>query len=483
MSEDLQNINLPLAETELANQTNATFSGSEGGSADQPLLIYQSKKEVGTYIDRLKALQTSLKKMDALPTQIIFPDQKEEALGLVSRYVTTTRKLVDLIAKHGLTKEFDSYSYRVAHFQHLNEWLNVVVRLQFATALNAVLNTLNDSLDSDEPYKWGVLEINDNGLYSINGKELTFGEKVDIFTTDEKIVGGVVFDSQESLNCKAFGEDTLPVIHYEAEELKNLDYDSVQKRYDAKIKTGEHLLGVDAWSFFNVLLYKKHVPESAPIELHTSLLSMQDRDPSLASFQYEKDIKELNETDLPFGINLLMIPAVQSYFCKIKARHDAFMESIRLVKSNEKEFRKKVKAGVGDNVLLGFADLLQYLAGNRSKLVKLRLVLASGEIVDAVTIDRQFTMEKLHIFNRYNIATVRFNEIKFKVKKKTKLKEDDFELTERVILDTEVVAITKNEVKFYYFDDTASEENDQHFAMYMKLRREFKALTKAEKEA
>ena len=44
MSEDLQNINL----LPVANQQDNVFSGSEGGSADTPLLVYQSKKEVGT---------------------------------------------------------------------------------------------------------------------------------------------------------------------------------------------------------------------------------------------------------------------------------------------------------------------------------------------------------------------------------------------------------------------------------------------------
>lgn len=477
MSEDLQNINLLPA----TNQQDSVFSGSEGGSADTPLLVYQSKKEVGTYIDRLKALHTSLKKTDALPTQIIFPEQNEQALGLTAKYVHTIRSLVDLLMKHGLTKQFDSYSYRVAHFQHLNEWLNIVVRLQFATALNAVRNTLNEALDSDDPFQWGVLEIDDKGIYSIDGQELTFGEKVDIFTTSEKVVSGVIFDSHESLNCKAYGEDTLPVVHYETSELKNLDYDSIQKRYDSAISEKEHLLGVDAWSFFNVLLYKKHLPESNPIELCNNLLSMQDRDPSLTSFQYEKDIEFIRDLNLPFGVEQLLIPAVQSYFCKKKDRHDELMDSIRLMKTNEKDFRKKVKAGVGDAVLLGFADLLQYLAGQRSKLVKLRLVLASGEVVDVATTDRQFTMEKLHIFNRYNISQVLFTGIKFKAKKKGKIKEDHFELTDRMIKDTDVVAVIMSEAKFYYFDETATEDNDQHFAMYMKLRRDYKAIAKMEK--
>lgn len=63
-------------------------------------------------------------------------------------------------------------------------------------------------------------------------------------------------------------------------------------------------------------------------------------------------------------------------------------------------------------MLLGFLDLLQYLAGERSKLVKLRVILATGEVVDVVTIDRRYTMEKLHIFNRFNIAGIVFTAIK-----------------------------------------------------------------------
>lgn len=31
------------------------FSGSVGGDPDQPLLVYQQKREVGTYLDRLRA--------------------------------------------------------------------------------------------------------------------------------------------------------------------------------------------------------------------------------------------------------------------------------------------------------------------------------------------------------------------------------------------------------------------------------------------
>ena len=74
-----------------------------------------------------------------------------------------------------------------------------------------------------------------------------------------------------------------------------------------------------------------------------------------------------------------------------------------------------------------------------------------------------------------------FTGIKFKAKKKGKIKEDHFELTDRMIKDTDVVAVIMSEAKFYYFDETATEDNDQHFAMYMKLRRDYKAIAKMEK--
>lgn len=487
MSEELQNIKTETEQPSLipaATQAdNMPFSGSEGGDPDAPLLIYQQKREVGSYIDRLKALQVSLKRDFPLPTQILFPNQNEEALDLVNRYVGTIRKLVDLLAKHGMTKEFDSYSYRVAHFQHLEQWINVVVRLQFATAFKAVLNTLNDALDPGAKYKWGILEVSKEGIYSINGTELTFGEKVDVFTCSEKIVAGLIFDSHEALNCKAFEGDTLPIVHYEQDDLKNLDSDSVRLRYENKVPENEHLLNVDAWSFLNVLLYKKHEPEIEPIEIYTSILSMQDRDPGLTAAQYDEDTQYLSELELPFGLDRILLPAVQSYFCKYKERHDLFIETVKTLEKDAKAFKKKVKASAGDSVLLGFLDLLHYLAGERSKLVKLRLILKTGELVDAATIDRRFTMEKLHIFNRYNTAPVFFTAIKPMAKKKGKVNEDRFELTDRLIKDTDVIAIIKETTKFYYFDDTVTEKNDIHFAMYMQLRRAYKQLVKEEKEA
>lgn len=484
MSTDLESLEVTTTAAEPLKATD-DFKMQAGLDQDDktPLLIYRSRKEVGAYLDRLRALQTTLKREEPLPTQMLFPNQSEEALQLAGRYIGTIRKLTDLLVKHGSTKEFESYSFRVAHFQNLNEWINIVVRLQFATALKSVLNTLNESLDPDAKYKWGVLEVDDAGIFSIDGKEITFGEKVDVFTTAETQHSGLIFDSHEALNCKAFDTETLPIVHYELDELKNLDSESMQKRYDAGISEKEHLLGVDAWSFFNVLFYKKHEPEVEPIQIFSRMLSMQDRDPALNSIQYDKDIETVSETELPFGLNLIAVPAIQSYFCKYLSRHQDYLKTIQMVKDNEKEFKKKVKAGVKDSILLGFLDLLQYLAGERSKLVKVQLILGTGEIVNAVTRDRQFSMEKLHIFNRFNIGTVYFNEIKSVTKKKTKFKDDAFELTDRLIKDTDVVAIVKSETKFYYFDDTATEESDPYFAMYMKIRRDFKQLDKTEKEA
>lgn len=482
MSEELQNINLPEL-TLTSSQDSMPFSGSVGDDPDQPLLVYQQKREVGTYLDRLRALMTSLKREAPLPSQILFPNQKEEAMELADRYVKTIRTLVTMLAKHGSTKEFESYSFRVAHFQHLDEWINIVVRLQFVTALNSVLNTLNETLDSHAKHKWGILEVDKNGIYSINGEELVLGEKIDIFNTKEQIIPGLIFDSHECLNCKVFGEDTLPVIHYDENDLKNLDSDSAKLRSDLQIGEKEHLLGTDAWSFINVLLYKKHEEDVEAIEIKTNILSMQDRDPALTAAQYEGDLEYLSELNLPFGIDRVMIPAVQSYFCKYKERHDKFLETLKQVKENEKDFKKKVKAAVKDSVLLGFLDLLQYLAGERSKLVKLRVILATGEVVDVVTIDRRYTMEKLHIFNRFNIAGIVFTAIKPSSKKKGKIKEDDFELTDRIIKDTEVVVICKEATKFYYFSDEVTEQTDMHFAMYMKLHRQYKQLLKTEKEA
>ena len=149
---------------------NEELTGGINHGEESNLPFFTRITDTPLFIDRAKILLRSLANRPPLPTQIMFPEQDPEALALVEKYITGIENIFKVLEKHGMNKSVESYAFRLVHFIKENDWVNIVVRLQFATSLYALFQTLNDNLSSSAKNKWGVLEYDiEKNEYSING--------------------------------------------------------------------------------------------------------------------------------------------------------------------------------------------------------------------------------------------------------------------------------------------------------------------------
>ena len=177
-----------------------------------------------------------------------------------------------------------------------------------------------------------------------------------------------------------------------------------------------------------------------------------------------------------------------------------FRDRVHALYKNQLAFRKTlseepfIKQLPNKNfTITSIYDLLRLMEGN-SKVLRLKLVMFDGTLVDAVTINRSLTLPTLGSFNRFNPQMVLFNKIEYRGKRKpatgfmerfnqvikgTKsegLNKDDFYLVDEVITSDEVIGYINSETKAYYFAEDSSIELDDKFAMYHNLNKKFKKI-------
>lgn len=463
-------------------------------------LTYSRNKESKLYIDKLQLLVKSLKNEPCLPTEIFYPNQDKEALSLTRKYITGIRDIMNTVAKYGSYTDLASYSFRLPHFLFLHDWQNVVVRLQFASSLKIILDTLNSNLSSEAKSKWGVLELNEEGKYTINEELITEGTLIDVFTVDEKVLSKVVFSNHTILNCKEIDGHASPVFHLTSEQMRNLSSEDLEKRRHGAVKEGEHLMGVDAWSFLQGLLYRKSTDDEEVIDIQTDILTKLDYDPLIKLSEYQSLGSKLSEEELPYGLNLNLLGCLRDYYSKDVKVFSLFRDRVHALYKNQLAFRKTlseepfIKQLPNKNfTITSIYDLLRLMEGN-SKVLRLKLVMFDGTLVDAVTINRSLTLPTLGSFNRFNPQMVLFNKIEYRGKRKpatgfmerfnqvikgTKsegLNKDDFYLVDEVITSDEVIGYINSETKAYYFAEDSSIELDDKFAMYHNLNKKFKKI-------
>ena len=510
MSEQLENTQPETTEVETAPvETKVPESnlqdGINGGKVVLPNgteLSYTRSKESNLYTDKLKMLVKSLRNIPCLPTEVLFKEQDPEALALTRKYVEGIAKIVEVIAKHGGHSDLPSYSFRLSHLMHLNDWLNVVVRLQFATSLKVILDTLNANLSSDAKHQWGVLEVDDDGNYLINDEVLVKGALIDVFTTDEKVLSKVIFNDHSVLNCKNIDGESAPVFHYSQQDIELLSSEDLAKRAQGGVKTlSEHLLGVDAWSFLQGVLYRISDDEEEVIDITTDIFSKLDYDPAIKIKDYTELATRLSTDELPYGLHVSLLAALRDYYCKNAKVFYSFKENIEQLYTDPVSFRKLINLDPyvktipqGSFVITGLPDLLRLIDGN-SKVLRVKLVKADGTLVDAVTITRPFTLPTYGSFNRFNPQPVLFQRIEFTDKHKpngfmkrlsdkvlnktpTKIDRDRFTLTDETISSADIIGFIHVDSKAYYFAEDSSMEKDDKFAMYHALNKKFKRINK-----
>ena len=464
-------------------------------------LSYTRSKESNLYVDKLKMLVKSLRNVPCLPTEVLFKEQDPEALALTRKYVEGISKIVEVIAKHGSYSDLNSYSFRLPHLMHLNDWLNVVVRLQFATSLKVILDTLNANLSKDAKFQWGVLEVNENGCYMINDQPITQGTLVDVFTTDERVLSKVIFNDHSVLNCKVIEGESVPVFHYNPTEIENLSSEDLAKRAQAGVKTGEHLLGVDVWSFLQGVLYRVSLDEEEVIDITTDIFSKLDYDPEIKIKDYLELADRLRTDELPYGLHVNLLSGLRDYYCKNAKVFYGFKENIEQMYNDPASFRKLINLdpyvkSIPPNqfIITSIADLLRLIDGN-SKVLRVKLVKSDGTLVDAVTITRPYTLPTYGSFNRFNPQPVLFQRIEFTDKQKpngfmkrlsdkvmnkapVKINRDRFVLTDETINSADIIGFINVDSKAYYFAEDSSIEKDDKFAMYHVLSKKFKRIAK-----
>lgn len=459
-------------------------------------LLFTRNESSTLYITTLKELHRTLQVDAPLPTQIIFPEQDKEDLDFIAKYIGGVRNVMDIVHEFGCSSSIESYSFRLAHFHNFEKWQNIVVRLQFAKALHAVCKTLNENLSTSRKKKWGVLEYDLNTKkYSIGGKELKFGDKVDVFTTDQKVMTGMVFNSHEVLNCAVIEGNTSPIFHHPTNDLESLDYDAVGKRNSHRVGDNEHMLGVDAFSFIHGLLWRLSDNEEV-VEIDTNILTQTDRDPALSVKEHDDILNAIDEMELPYGLQLPANVAFKNYYSKRLSRARAFFEMLNIVKDNAKAFRRKFEKLTKDKpeMIIGIYDIFRLLAGPRSRVLKIQGVRADGTIVNLITINRNMVLEKFKTFNRFNTQPIHFVELEFikpKGKKKNGKKTveadlDYFKSTGQVVNSNELVGFIHSSAKIYYWDDMETPRKDEPVdsknivAMFLELKRLFAHLDREE---
>ena len=462
-------------------------------------LSYTRSKESNLYIDKLKMLVKSLRNVPCLPTEVLFKEQDPEALALTRKYVEGISKIVEVIAKHGSYSDLNSYSFRLPHLMHLNDWLNVVVRLQFATSLKVILDTLNTNLSKDAKFQWGVLEVNENGCYMINDRPITQGTLIDVFTTDERVLSKVIFNDHSVLNCKVIEGESVPVFHYSLTEIENLSSEDLAKRAQGGVKAGEYLLGVDAWSFLQGVLYRVSLDEEEVIDITTDIFSKLDYDPEIRIKDYLELADRLRTDELPYGLHVNLLSGLRDYYCKNAKVFYEFKENIEQMYNDPVSFRKLINLdpyvkSIPPNqfIITSIADLLRLIDGN-SKVLRVKLVKSDGTLVDAVTITRPYTLPTYGSFNRFNPQPVLFQRIEFTDKQKpngfmkrlsdkvmnkapVKINRDRFVLTDETISSADIIGFIHVDSKAYYFAEDSSIEKDDKFAMYHVLSKKIKRI-------
>ena len=453
-------------------------------------LAFTRSHDTPMFINRAKLILRSLANKPPLPTQILFNNQSPEAMELAGKYIEGVKNIFQGVEKYGLSTNVDSYAFRLPHLLKEAEWVNVVVRLQFATSLHAIHQTLNGNLSKDAKSKWGVLEYDGQG-YSINGAEVKFGDRIDVFTVNEKILADVEFSSQEVLNCRRINGETLPVFNIPADEIENIDFESMKQREANGVKGKNHLIGVDAWSFLHGLLYRISNDGEDIIDINTEILSKRDLDPAIKHQDYNEIGELLTDKDLPFGLNHGILAGLRDYYCKSSKVFYAFADNVNALYADPEAFRKKLsKQGLGDSFVVDNIHSLTLLLDGKSKLLRVKLVMFDGSTKDAVTITRPLSMSNLGAFSRFNPRPLYLQEIKYKQKDNTKrgfmdrirginqyenIGLDHFDLVEGNPIESEdVIGFITGSAKAYYFGEDSSIELDDKFAFFHQLRKSFK---------
>lgn len=467
---------------------------------DSELPFFTRITDTPLFIDRAQLLMRSLANRPPLPTQILFGEQESEALALTHSYISGMENIFKILEKHGMNKSVESYAFRLPHFIMEAAWVNVIVRLQFATSLHALWQTLNDNLSSDAQTKWGVLEYDlEKNEYSVNGEVLNFGDRLDVFTVEEKLLSNVVFSSQEVLNCKPIAGDTLPVFNIPLDEIENIDFESIQKRATNGIRDDQHLIGVDAWSFTHGLLYRIKKDDEDIIEISTDILAKQDRDPRIDYRKYTEIGNLLNDEDLPFGLNRGTLGALRDYYCKNHIVFNGFYDNIKALYEDPMKFRETLtKQNLGAEFIIDNIYAMTFLLDGKSKLLRVKLVMMDGTTKDAVTITRPLSMTNLGTFARFNPRPMYFQEITYdmeenkergfldRIRGKNKLKKvdsDKFTLVDGdPIQSQDVLGYITKDCKAYYFTEESSLAKDDKFAFYHRLVKEFKTFDRALQE-
>ena len=504
MSEQLENTPLQDSlETKLSeSMLQKTESGGKVVLPNGTALSYTRSKESNLYIDKLKMLVKSLRNVPCLPTEVLFKEQDPEALALTRKYIEGISKIVEIIAKHGSFSDLNSYSFRLPHLMHLNDWLNVVVRLQFATSLKVILDTLNTNLSKDAKFQWGVLEVDENGEYMINGYRIKQGTLIDVFTTDEKVLSKVIFNDHSILNCKVINGQSVPTFHYSQADIELLSSEDLAKRAQSGVKSlSEHLLGTDAWSFLQGVLYRVSLDDEEVIDITTDIFSKLDYDPKIKIKDYLELADRLRTDELPYGLHVNLLSGLRDYYCKNAKVFYRFKENIEQLYNDPISFRKLINLdpyvrSIPDNqfIITSIVDLLRLIDGN-SKVLRVKLVKSDGTLVDAVTITRPYTLPNYGSFNRFNPQPVLFQRIEFTDKQKPNgfmkrlsdkvmnkapaiINRDRFVLTDETISSADVIGFIHVDSKAYYFAEDSSIEKDDKFAMYHTLNKKFKRITK-----
>lgn len=482
--------------TENALAQNDQVTGNVNVGEEPNLPFFTRITDTPLFIDRAKIMIRSLANRPPLPTQILFPEQDPAALELTNKYITGVDNILKILEKHGLSKAVESYAFRLTHFIKEADWVNVVVRLQFATSLYALYETLNENLSADAKSRWGVLEYDvEKKEYSINGEVLNYGDRVDVFTVEEKIYSKVMFSSQEVLNCKPIDGDTLPVFNIPLDELANMDYESIQKRNTNAIPDNQHMIGVDAWSFMQGLLWRINKDDEEIIEIETDILAKQDRDPRIDYRLYTEIGNLLNDEDLPYGLNRGLLVALRDYYCKSHLMFNGFVKNVKDLYQNQQQFRHTLsQQGLGDQYIIDNIYTMTRLLDGKSKLLRVKLVMMDGTVKDAVTITRPLSMTNLGTFARFNPRPIYFQEIEYQreenkgrgfldrirgTNKYRPIDSDKFTLVEgQPIRSEDVMGYITKDCKAYYFTEESSLEKDDKFAYYHRLVKEFKAFDK-----
>lgn len=260
------------------------------------------------------------------------------------------------------------------------------------------------------------------------------------------------------------------------------------------------MLGVDAWSFLQGVLYRISDDEEEVIGIVTDIFTKLDYDPAIKIKDYLELANRLTEQELPYGLHVNLLSGLREYYCKDVNVFNRFKANIEALYLEPVQFRKClnsdpfIKALHADHfVITGISDLLRLVDGN-SKVLRVKLIKYDGTLMDAVTITRPYTLASYASFNRFNPQPILFQRIEFTDKRKStfmknltdkimsktpiKLDRDQFVLLDETISSADVIGFIHSDSKAYYFSEESSIEKDDKFAMYHTLNKKFKRIMK-----